>query len=370
MKIDSIEVYYVALPLLYPWRTAYGEDPDIHSVLVKMVSGEFAGWGETAPLRGPTYSPETAMSVYHVITEFLAPVLVGQEIDTAEDLLKSFEWVKGNPFAKAGPETAWWNLKAEMEGRPLHELLGGAFRQVEAGSDFGIQDSYDMLLKKIQGACDRGFRRIKLKVRPGWDLEMLKIVRSTFPKQTFHIDCNSGYSLADIPLFKEIDKLRLAMIEQPLFHTDLLEHAELQKQIETPICLDESITSIRSFEWALRLKSCRVLNVKTGRVGGLSVAVKLHDMARDAGIPCWVGSMLESGVGEGILIELATLDNFTYPGDLFPSNFHYRQDVTNPEVILSDLCTYTPSKVPGIPFKPVMERIKAVTLHSKVIKKL
>jgi o-succinylbenzoate synthase len=369
VKIDSIEVYYVALPLLYPWRTAYGEDPDIHSVLVKMVSGEFEGWGETTPLRGPTYSPETAMSVYHVITEFLAPVLVGRVFDSAEDLLKSLEWVKGNPFAKAGPETAWWNLKAEIESRPLHELLGGTFRQVDAGADFGIQDSYDMLLRKIQGANDRGFKRIKLKVRPGWDLEMLKIVRSTFPKQTFHIDCNSGYNLADIPLFREIDKLNLAMIEQPLFHTDLLEHAELQRQIETPICLDESITSIRSFEWALRLKSCRVLNVKTGRVGGLSVAVKLHDMARDAGIPCWVGSMLESGIGEGILIELATLDNFTYPGDLFPSDFHYRRDVTDPEVILSHRCTYTPSKVPGIPFKPVMERIKTVTLHSKVIKK-
>jgi O-succinylbenzoate synthase len=199
---------------------------------------------------------------------------------------------------------------------------------------------------------------------------MLKIVRSTFPKQTFHIDWNSRYSLADIPLFKEIDKLGLAMIEQPLFYTDLLEHAEFQKQIETPICLDELITSIRSFEWAFRLKSYRVLNTKTGRVGGLSVAVKVHDMARDAGIPCWVGSMLESGIGEGILIELGSLNNFTCPGDLFPRNFHYRQDITDPEVILSELCAYTPSKVPGIHFKPVMGRIKAVTLHSKVIRKL
>ena len=150
MKIDCIEVYYVALPLKYPWRTAYGEDPDIHSVLVKMISGDHAGWGETTPLRAPTYSPETAMSVYHVITEFLAPLLVGREIDTAEDLLDTFRFYKGNPFAKAGPEIAWWSLKAKMEGRPLHELLGGNFRQVEAGADFGIQDSYDMLLEKIQ----------------------------------------------------------------------------------------------------------------------------------------------------------------------------------------------------------------------------
>jgi O-succinylbenzoate synthase len=368
MKIETIEVYYVALPLKYPWRTAYGEDPDIHSVLVKMSSGEFSGWGETTPLRAPTYSPETAMSVYFTITEFLAPLLVGREIDTAEELLETFQYFKGNPFAKAGPEIAWWVLKAEMEGRPLHELFGGTFRRVDAGADFGIQDSYDMLLEKIQGACDRGFKRIKLKVRRGWDLKMLKVVRKAFPKMIFHIDCNSGYTLDDLDLFKKIDNLGLAMIEQPLHHTDLLEHAELQRQISTPVCLDESITSVRSFEWALRLKSCKILNIKTGRVGGLSVAVKLHDMAREEGIPCWVGSMLESGIGEGVLIELATLGNFTYPGDLFPSDFHYKQDLTEPDVSLGEDCAFEPSRVAGVPYKPVLDRIRTHVLHSKVIR--
>jgi len=368
MKIDSLDVYYVALPLIYPWRTAYGEDDAIHSVLVKMVSGDHAAWGETTPLRAPTYSPETAMSAYHVIVEFLAPLLVGRDIETADELLDTFKYFKGNPFAKAGLETAWWALKAEMERRPLHELLGGQFRRVVAGADFGIQDSYDMLLQKIQGACDQGFKRIKLKVRHGWDLEMLEIVRSHFPDQTFHIDCNAGYTLDDIDLFKKIDALGLAMIEQPLFHADLLEHAELQKQIETPICLDESITSVRNFEWALRLASCRVLNIKTGRVGGLSVALKLHHMARDAGIPCWVGSMLESGVGAGILVELATLDNFTYPGDLFPSDYFYHQDLTQEALVLNDDCTFTPSRLPGTPYKPVLERVAASALHYKNIR--
>jgi O-succinylbenzoate synthase len=362
MRIDAVEVYHVALPLIYPWRTAYGEDDAIHSVLVKMVSGPYEGWGETTALRAPTYSPETAMSVYHVISEFLAPLLVRRDIERAEDLLDIFKWFKGNPFAKAGPEIAWWSLKAEMEGRPLHELIGGRFRKVDAGADFGIQDSYDMLLEKIQEACDKGFKRIKLKVRPGWDLEMLKLVRSTFPGQTFHIDCNAGYTLDNIDLFKKIDRLGLAMIEQPLFHTDLLEHAELQKQIETPVCLDESITSVRSFQWALRLQSCRFLNIKTGRVGGLSVAVKLHQMAKDAGIPCWVGSMLESGIGAGILVELATLENFTYPGDLFPSRFFYVEDLTERELVLNEDCTFTPSRVPGTPYKPVMKRIEAATI--------
>ena len=367
MKIDRIDVYYISIPFVYPWRTAYGSDPDLHSVLVRMASGEHVGWGESSPLKAPTYSPESAMSVFHTIGEFLAPAIVGREFETAEDLLAAYGWIKDNPFAKAGPEVAWWMLKAEMAGKPLHELLGGSFREVDAGADFGIQDSIDMLLEKIQGAVDRGFKRIKLKAGRGWDLEMLQAVRSAFPKQTFHIDCNSGYTLDDLDLFKRIDRFELAMIEQPLFHTDLLEHAELQRQIETPICLDESIKSVRSFEWALRLKSCKILNIKTGRVGGLSVALKLHDMARDAGIPCWVGSMLESGIGAGVLVELATLDNFTYPGDLFPSAFFFRQDLTEPELRLNDDCTFTPSTVPGIPYRPVAERVEAATLHHHAI---
>ena len=367
MKIDRIDVYYVALPLIYPWRTAYGEDPDVHSVLVRLVSGDYEGWGESTPLRAPFYSPETAMSVYYNITEFMAPLVVGREIGRAEDILDALMWFKDNPFAKAGCEIAWWSLKAQMEGRPLHELFGGKFREVEAGADFGVQDSYDMLLGKLQGAVDRGFKRIKLKARRGWDLEMLRIVRSAFPKQTFHIDCNSGYTLDDLPLFREIDKIGLAMIEQPLFHTDLLEHAELQRQIETPVCLDESVKSVKAFEWALKLKSCRVLNIKMGRVGGLSVALKLHQMAKDAGIPCWVGSMLESGIGAGILVELATLDNFTYPGDLFPSSFFYRQDLTVPELVLNPNCTFTPSRVPGTPYQPVLERVEKAALFSRSI---
>jgi len=367
MRIDRIDVYYIRIPFVYPWRTAYGSDPDLHSVLVRMISGEYAGWGEASPLKAPTYSPESAMSVFHNIGEFLAPAIVGRDFETPEELLHAYHWIKDNPMAKAGPEIAWWMLKAEMEGKPLHELLGGTFRKVEAGADFGIQDSIDMLLEKMQGAVDRGFKRIKLKAGRGWDLEMLRAVRSTFPTQTIHIDCNSGYTLDDLPLFKEIDKLGLAMIEQPLFHTDLTDHAELQRQIETPVCLDESIKSVRSFERALKLKSCRILNIKMARVGGLSVAVKLHDMARDAGIPCWVGSMLESGVGAGVLVELATLSNFTYPGDLFPSSFFFKQDLTTPELVLNDDCTFTPSTTPGTPYKPAQERVEKAALHHQTI---
>ena len=367
MKIDRIDVYQVIWPYVAPFVTSFGPFNDLNSVLVRMVSGDYEGWGETAPGQAPIYSPETATSAYDMISEFIAPNIVGREFETAEDLLQAYSWVKGNPFAKAGPEIAWWTLKAEMEGVPLHELLGGTFRDVAAGADFGVQDSIDTLLQKIQGAIDTGFSRVKLKVTHGWDLEVLRAVRSTFPKHTFHIDGNSIYTLDDLGLFKQIDKLELAMIEQPLFHTDLLAHAELQKQIETPVCLDESIKSVRDFEWALKIDACKVLNIKIGRVGGLSVGKKLHDMARDAGIPCWVGSMLESGLVAGILVELATLDNCTYPGDLFPSSRFFTQDLTDPELFLNDDCTFTPSTVPGIPYKPVLERVEKAAVRRKTL---
>ena len=367
MKIDRIQVYYVSMPLIYPWRTAYGSDDEVDSVLLHAYSGQVDAWAETTPLRTPTYSPEFTLGVYSLISEIMAPLLVGQEFDSAEALLSRLRPFKGNPFAKAGMEIAWWMLQAKIEGRPLHELLGGTHRKVEAGADFGIQDSIDMLLTKIQSAVDQGYKRTKLKYAPGWDLEMLRAVRATFPKHTFHIDCNSGYTLDDLPMFKEIDKLGLAMIEQPLFHTDLLDHAELQRHLETPICLDESIKSVRDFELALKYDSCRVLNIKPGRVGGLSASIKLHDMARDAGIPCWVGSMLESGVGYGTLIELATLDNFAYPADIFPSDHFYTQDLAEPSVVINRDRTFTPSSVPGIPYEPDMSRTEAATRFSKVI---
>lgn len=361
MKFERLEIRYISLPLIYPWRTAYGSDDAVDSVLVHVHSGGYDAWAETTPLRAPFYSPEFTLGVYSLISTMLAPLLIGQEFDSPEELLVKLRPFKGNPFAKAGLETAWWTLQAKMESRPLHELLGGSSRNVDAGADFGIQDSIDMLLAKIQAVVDRGFKRIKLKYGPGWDLDMLKAVRTTFPRQAFQIDCNSAYTLEHLAMFREIDKLGLAMIEQPLYYNDLLDHAELQKQLETPICLDESIKSVRDLEWAIRLKSCRILNIKPGRVGGLSAAVALHNMARDAGIPCWVGSMLESAVGIGALIELATLPNFTYPNDLFPSENFYTQDVTEPLTTINPDCTFTPSGVPGTPYQVVLSRVEEVT---------
>jgi O-succinylbenzoate synthase len=367
MRFDRLEIRYVRLPLIYPWRTAYGADATIDSVLVRAFCDSYEAWAETIPLRTPTYSPEFTLGVYSLLSEIMAPLVVGQEFHSPAALLDRLSPFKGNPFAKGGLEMAWWALQAKIEGKPLHQLLGGAPRDVEAGADYGIQDSIDMLLSKIQTAIDRGYKRIKLKYGPGWDLDMLKTVRSTFPQHTFHIDCNAAYTLNDLPMFKEIDALGLAMIEQPLFHTDLLDHARLQKHLATPVCLDESIKSVRDFELALQHNACRVLNIKPGRVGGLSVAVRLHDMARDAGIPCWVGSMLESGIGMGALIELATLSNFSYPGDLFPTAYFYTEGLTEPPLTLNPDCTFTPSSVPGTPYEPVLSRVEAATALKTII---
>ena len=369
MKIDKMEVYYVALPLLYPWKTAYGEDAAIHSVLVRMVSGGQEGWGETTPFYAPTYSPETASSAFFLIKEIFGPFVTGKEWDSAAALRNSLSIFKGNPFAKAGIEIAWWVLEARIKKVPLHRLLGGKRTLIEAGQDFGIQDSIDMLLGNIEKAVQQGFKRIKLKARPGWDLEMLRAVRGAFPKMTFHIDCNSGYTLDHLPFFKEVDKLGLAMIEQPLFHDDLVEHAELQRQIGTPICLDESVKSARDMRLAIKLKSCRYVNIKPGRVGGLQNALEIHNLARDNGIPAWVGGMLESGIGSGVNIELGALENFTYPGDLFPSERFYVEDLTEPAVRFAPgKLGFEPSQVPGIPYAPVMERIEKRTLMKATVK--
>jgi len=368
MKIDRMEVYLVALPLIYPWKTAYGEDAAIHSILVRMLSGEYDGWGETTPLYAPTYSPETAFSAFFLIREIFGPLVVGEEWESAAALRNYLSVFKGNPFAKAGIEIAWWALEAKIKKQPLHHLLGGKPRLVEAGQDFGIQDSIDMLLGNLEKAVNQGFKRIKLKARPGWDLEMLRAVKSAFPRTTFHIDCNSGYTLDNLPFFKEVDQLGLAMIEQPLFHDDLVEHAELQSQIETPICLDESIKSPRDMRLAIKLKSCRYVNIKPGRVGGLQSALEIHNLARDYGIPAWVGGMLESGIGSGINIELGTLQNFVYPGDLFPSERFYLEDITDPPVrFVPGKLAFQPSEVPGTPYEPVFERIEKRTISKAVL---
>ncbi len=365
MLIDSLDIYHVAMPLKYPWRTAYGVDYEIHSVLVRAKSGDYHAWSESTPLQMPTYSPESAAGVFLNLSEYFGPHLVGFDCETADDMNARLDLFKGNPFAKAALEIAWWTLQVKRQGKPLHELLGGAAREVSAGADFGIQDSFDMLLGNIQTAVDAGFPRIKLKVARGWDVDMLAAVRGAFPETRIHIDCNSGYSLDDLDLFKQIDRFRLEFIEQPLANNDILDHAELARLIDTPICLDESVTGVRVVEQALLAGACKYVNVKPGRVGGLSNAVKIHDICQDAGVPVWIGGMLESAVGSAVCIELATLPNVLYPGDLFPSSRFYERDLGQPEIELTERKTMMPF-TDGLP-EPDEELLQKYTLQRATV---
>ncbi len=368
MKIDRIELYHVAMPLISPWRTAYGEDATIHSVLCRMESGSVCGWGESTPFAAPCYSPEWAGGLYEVARHWLAPQLVGHDISRGGELQQRLAMFKGNPFAKAVLDTAWWSLYSRVMNEPLHKLFGAAREIVPVGADFGVEDSLDILLDHIGEAIDKKFPRVKLKFRPGWDLPMLRAVREAFPDHTFHIDCNSGYRLSDLELFQQIDEFRLAMIEQPLAHDDLANHAELQSKIKTPVCLDESITSPDRAETAIALSSCRYINIKPGRVGGITNALAIHDQCQAAGIPCWIGGMLESAVGASFCVALAMLDNFTYPGDLFPSSRFYHQDLADPPLELEPLPDGTPAmRALGQLPEPNANRLKSLTVQSCVV---
>ena len=368
MRIDRIELFHVAMPLISPWRTAYGEDAVIESVLCRMTSGSVDAWGESCPLAAPCYSPEHAAGVFDTAVRWMAPQLLGQEITTGDQLQQRLAIFKGNPFAKAVLDCAWWNLQSKLSGTPLHRLLGATREVVTVGDDFGVLDTVDELLTRIAGAVAARFPRIKLKYRPGWDLPMLQRVRREFPEAVFHIDCNSGYTIRDMEMFQAIDDQNLAMIEQPLNHDDLVDHAALQRVIRTPVCLDESIASVRHAEKAIELASCRYVNIKPGRVGGLTNAIRIHDICQSTGVPCWVGGMLESAVGVAQCISLAMLDNFTYPADIFPSSRYYVQDLAEPIIELAENAGIPSVRILDRMPEPEPQRLARCVVQSRVLR--
>jgi o-succinylbenzoate synthase len=320
------------MPLHGPWRIAVGESTSIETIVVKLRSGELEAWGEAAPHHLPEYAPEWAASVFLLLRDVLLPQVVGADVESAQDLHSLMARYRGNCFAKAALDTAWWSLEARGSSTSLAALLGAVRTRVEVGADFGIQASLDELVQQVQRAVDAGARRVKLKIRPGWDLDVVDAVRATFPSLTLHVDCNGAYALADAGLFRQLDAYALAMIEQPLAHDDLFDHATLQRQLETPICLDESISGVRQTRQAIELGSCRWVNIKPGRVGGLAPAVDIHDVCRDAGVGCWVGGMLESALGAGFCAVLAGLPGITYPSDIFPTERFFAEDLADPPI--------------------------------------
>lgn len=340
MRIDSVSIYHVRMPLVAPFNTAFGDHSHIESILTCMVCGDLEGWGEAAPWKHPAYSAEWADGVFCVLRDFMVPALVGKRIETAASLQTCLSWVKGNYFAKAALDLAWWDLHAKFSERPLFEVLRGTRTMVDVGADFGVMEDIDKLLHSIEDAIQSGYQRVKLKVRPGWEIEMIREVRKAFPGHVFHVDCNSAYSLRDFEMLEQLDEFGLAMIEQPLASDDLLDHSRLQRRLATPICLDESITSIDKARKAIELGACQWVNIKPGRVGGLTNAIAIHDLCQSARVPCWVGGMLESAIGASHCLALATLPNIKYPSDIFPSSRFYCTDLCEPSL---ELCC--PSKI-------------------------
>lgn len=352
MQIDKVSVYLVRIPLLSPFKTAFGNDAEIESVFVKLVSGDEYAWGESAPWERPAYSPESAEGCFLTARKFIAPLLLGQDITSGDALQDILSCIKGNQFAKAAFDLAWWNLQTKIEKQPLWKKLGGVSPVVDCGEDFGVQDSVDILIDKMETAVAAGFKRVKLKYRPGWELNMLRPVREHFPELPIHIDCNSAYTLDDVDMFKELDQFGLAMIEQPLMHDDLICHAKLQQQLKTPVCLDESINSPSKAIKAIEAGACGFINIKPGRVGGITNALKIHDIAQAANIPCWIGGMLESSVGAHFCLALATLPNIKYPSDIFTTSRFWAKDLGVPAMELAEPSRFRVPDAIGVGAEP------------------
>lgn len=365
MFIDGIEFFLVKNKFYTPWRTAYGSDDGSVVVITRMKSGRFEGWSESSPFAEPNYSYEYGEGVFEVARRFFAPILVGKSFESARELNAAMAHVKGNPFAKAAVEMAWWTLKADMEGKKLGSLLGTTSSKVDIGDDWGVGDDYDTLISSIGKSFDQGYKRVKLKIAPGWDEEMLQAVRSVFPTQTIHVDGNSGYRYDhDAAMFKRMDRFHLAMIEQPFQAGDLYDHAKLQAQIDTPICLDETITAPWIAEQAVEMKACGCINIKPPRVGGLQNSLDINEICRQAGIGCWIGGMMEGDIGKGICTELAALPYMTYPHDITPAVLSYPDRYTTRDIHINPDCTLDTADCCGSPVKPDLKKMREKTLRT------
>lgn len=330
MQIDRIDMYRVALPLRCRLFGAAARFDSLETVLVRVQCGSAFGWGEASPGNAPLGGPEWAAGVFDCLRDWLAPAVCGETLDAAEQLDERLAAFQGNRFAKAALDTAWWDLKARLAGQPLHQLLGAVRQQIEVGRTLDRMDSHERFLAAIQETFAAGFARVKLKFRPGWAVEMVHAVRAEFPVQPIHVDVEAGLTLGHFEMLCRLDDFGLAMIEQPLPADDLVGHAMLQETVRTPVCLDESINTVAQAEMALELKSCRYVNLKPCRVGGLTAAISIHDLCRAAGVPCFVGAPPQSAIGARHALALAAKDNCTYPADYFPATEVLQCDLAEP----------------------------------------
>ena len=369
LTIKSIELTEINLPLVHFFETSFGRTYERRIILVRVEDADGReGWGEITCGEGPGYSDEWTDSAWVTTEKILAPMVAGHEVAAASEVYDLMKRARGHRMSKAGIETACWDLEAKKLGVPLWRHLGGVNREIECGVSIGIQDSVEQLFEKIQTELDAGYRRIKIKIAPHWDYDVIKQVREKFGNILLMGDANSAYTLADIDLFKRMDEFDLMMFEQPLSYDDMVDHAKLQREIRTPICLDESVKSADDARKAIELGSCKIINVKLGRVGGHAQARLVENVCRDNGIPIWCGGMLESGIGRAHNIAMSTLKGFTLPGDVSASKRYWHEDIIEPEVEVAPHGTIIAPEKPGIGFDVRRERIEQIAVRTAVVR--
>jgi o-succinylbenzoate synthase len=368
MKIEAITLREIQMPLVHFFETSFGRLYSRRILLVSVEADGLRGWGECVAGEDPFYSSEWIESAWPTITRYLAPALVGKTLGQGREAAALLGRVRGHRMAKAVLENALWDAEARAKKVPLWKLLGGTRREIPCGVSIGIQDSHEQLLEKIAIEVAAGYRRIKLKVKPGWDVNVLEKVRSRWSDITLSVDANSAYTLDEFEHLRKFDQFNLLMIEQPLWNDDIYYHARLQKELRTSICLDESIESARDAACAVETGACRIINIKVGRVGGFSEAKKVHDVCQQNRVPVWCGGMLESGIGRSHNIALSTLENFTLPGDVSASKRYWKEDIVDPEIEVSRAGMISVRDEVGTGYRVREDLIEKLTVKKEVVR--
>ncbi len=370
MRIDAIYLRELRLPLVQPFQTSFGTTTERRILLVELRGQGLSGWGECVAGEHPFFSDETIDTAWLVIQQELAPLLASADPEHGGKCPSIFRHVRGHRMAKAALENAVWDLEAQMRGIPLASLLGGTRETIDCGVSIGIQPTMEQQLAEVEKELAAGYQRIKLKCKPGWDVKMLEAVRNRWPEIQLSVDANSAYRLNDTDHIMTFDEFNLLMIEQPLWSDDFYFHSMLQKRLETPICLDESIRNRRDALAAIDMESCRIINIKCGRVGGFSEAIAVHNAAQERGVPVWCGGMLETGIGRAHNIALSSLDNFTLPGDVSASKRYWKEDIIEPEVTVSKTGEIAVPDTPGRGFEVRTDLVEKLTVRKEKIQAL
>jgi O-succinylbenzoate synthase len=367
MRLKKLTLREIHLRLVAPFETSFGKTDLRRIVLVEAEIDGISGWGESTAGENPYYCYETVETSWHVLRQHLWFMLRDREVSSALEVSDLLERVRGHNMAKAALETAFWDAEAKLKNVPLAKLLGGTREEIPCGVSIGIQPSLPDLIEKVEKELAAGYQRIKIKIKPGQDVEPVRALRERFPQIRLMVDANSAYTLEDAPLLKQLDAYYLIMIEQPLGYDDIYSHVALQRQLETPICLDECIHDLEHARAAIELGACRIINIKLGRVGGHAPARRIHDLCQSKSIPVWCGGMLESGIGRAHNIAMSSLPNFSLPGDVSASRRYWAEDVIEPEVEVSRQGTIRVPGRPGIGYAPRMDRIEAVTHRLEIL---